>query len=78
MQVVSNLVGGFKPFDITLRVETVEEAQNLFAIFNYSGVSSLFPSVVTQDIRDELRPQFHGPYEPGMVRLKESLSRYAK
>ena len=77
MKVVSKFVDEFKPFDITLRVETKEEAQNLFAIFNLPCIAEIFTSNTdTRDIRDEIRPHLKGPYEPGMERLKASIRKH--
>lgn len=49
---------GFHPFDITLTVETEDEARALYAIFNYSPNVDILPEKISDEIRDQIGREF--------------------
>ena len=48
----------FTPFDVILTVESEEEARALYAIFNYSPNSGLFPGNAARDVRHTIGHKF--------------------
>lgn len=58
MRVSKTKSKGFIPFDITLSVESEEEARALYAIFNYVPNLDLFPEGVGASIRDKIGGEF--------------------
>ena len=49
---------GFPAFDITLTIESEEEARALYAIFNYIPNTDLFPDGVSLKIREKIGERF--------------------
>lgn len=48
--------GDFKPIHLDITIETEEEAQAIFAIFNYTPNTNLLPECVSEKITNILAP----------------------
>ena len=49
---------GFRAFDVTLTIESEEEARALYAIFNYCPNLELFPGDAARDVRHTIGDKF--------------------
>lgn len=71
----------FKPFDITLRVETAEEASQLYARFNHAEVNAVYSAIPHGDIRRAIetaiggRPGDYWSYHQALCDLIRGKSR---
>lgn len=49
----------FKPFDLILSVQTQEEAQALYAMFNCAPADKVLPMATSERIREAIGEEFH-------------------